>query len=241
LKGGLPTGGSVAIGRRLRRIRKERKESQGEFAQALGGCSQGLVSAIEVGKVAPSVLFLSALEHLNYSASWLLTGQEPMKSTKSIPSTSDSSDPSAPTDLSASLVSDRLSEWVRLPILGRISAGYPGRPPDEGTIDGHFPLPRDMISDPDAFCLRVNSDSMTGIVENGDLVVVSPALSSSIKDNDLVAVRLKDGDVLLKQFRRAGARAVLSSSNHSCPPMILDTLPSAAIIGKVLYTIHHYR
>lgn len=132
-------------------------------------------------------------------------------------------------------------EWRRLPILGRVSAGYPGRPPAEGTVEGHLALPHAMVTDPDAFCLRVNSDSMRGEVEKGDLVVVSPALSTSIKDGDLVVVRVDAGDVVLKRYVRAGGRAVLVSTNAAYPPIILDSARSQIILGKVLYAIRCYR
>jgi SOS-response transcriptional repressor LexA len=82
---------------------------------------------------------------------------------------------------------------------------------------------------------------MKGEVERGDLVVVSPALRSSIKDGDLVVVRMDDSEVVLKRFVRAGGRAILTSSNPSYPPIILDAARSPAILGKVLYAIRHYK
>lgn len=220
-----------AVGLRLRRIRKDAKMTQSEFAEALGGCSQGLISAIEVGSSAPSALFLSALEHLNYSASWLLTGSGSMKSTKSTSSTS------APSDF---VVHDRPASVRYLPILGRVPAGKHGVSPVYEESEGSFPFPAQVLDDPDAFCLRVEGDSMSGVVEQGDLVVVSPSRRGRFKDNDLVVVRIEPDATLVKRAMHSDGCLVLLSSNPSYPPILVQD-ETVTLIGKVVYTIHHYK
>jgi len=227
----MPAQDSRAIGLRLRRIRQDAGMTQSGFAEALGGCSQGLISAIEVGSSAPSALFLSALEHLNYSASWLLTGQGSMKSTKSTSSTSD------PSEFAAR---DRPASVRYLPILGRVPAGKHGVSPVYEESEGTFPFPAGVLDDPEAFCLRVEGDSMAGVVENGDLVVVSPSRRARFKDNDLVVVRIEPEATLVKRVMHSDGCLVLLSSNPSYPPIIVQA-ETVTLIGKVLYTIHHYK
>ena len=92
---------SVAVGGRLRAIRVDMNLSQVAFARDVVRCTQAFISAIELGKSAPSIPLLSAIEQKGYRSSWLLTGHGSMKSTTSTPSTpstSDSSDPSAPSE-----------------------------------------------------------------------------------------------------------------------------------------------
>jgi len=214
------------VGTRLREIRQELGMTQQRFAEEIARCTQEFISQVEHGKSSPSAELVAAVELLGYSPRWLMTGEGEKRGLSRE---------------SADRVADQPSEWRRLPILGRVSAGYPGRPPVEGSVEGHLALPHTMVTDPDAFCLRVNSDSMKGEVEKGDLVVVSPALSSSIRDGDLVVVRVDSGDVVLKRYVRAGGRAILVSSNAAYPPIILDAARSPTIIGKVLYAIRHYK
>ena len=62
------------VGLRLRAVRKHMNLSQVAFARDVCHCTQAFISAIELGKSAPSVPLLSSLELFNISASWLLTG-----------------------------------------------------------------------------------------------------------------------------------------------------------------------
>ena len=49
------------------------------------------------------------------------------------------------------------------------------------------------------------------------------------------------GYTCLKRFTLSGSRAILLSSNPKDPPITIDAGGSVTIIGKVLYTIHHYK
>ena len=71
---------SVAVGGRLRAIRVDMNLSQVAFARDVVRCTQAFISAIELGKSAPSIPLLSAIEQKGYRSSWLLTGQGSMKS-----------------------------------------------------------------------------------------------------------------------------------------------------------------
>ena len=228
---------SVAVGGRLRAIRVDMDLSQVAFARDVAHCTQAFISAIELGKSAPSIALLSAIEQKGYRSSWLLTGQGSMKSAKSTSSTSDSSDRSDPSDFTAH---DRPASVRYLPILGRVPAGKHGVSPVYEESEGTFPFPAGVLDDPEAFCLRVEGDSMAGVVENGDLVVVSPSLRASFKDNDLVVVRIEPEATLVKRVMHSDGCLVLLSSNPSYPPIIVQD-ETVTLLGKVLYTIHHYK
>lgn len=88
---------------------------------------------------------------------------------------------------------------------------------------------------------RAYSAGMAGEVEKGDLVVVSPALKDKVKDGDPVVVRVEPDDTYLKRFARSEGRAILYSSNHKYRSIIIDADREVTIIGKAMYTIHHYK
>ena len=64
----------VAVGRRIRQLRG--KELQDDFAPSLG-ITQGQLSKIEGGKLAPSIdLLLRLRERGGRSVDWILTGEK---------------------------------------------------------------------------------------------------------------------------------------------------------------------
>lgn len=58
------------------------------------------------------------------------------------------------------------------------------------------------VTDPNAFAVIVEGDSMEPELKAGDRVVVAPNLEA--RNGDVVLVKLKDGRVMLKKFRRIG-------------------------------------
>ena len=63
--------------------------SQGEFAEAVGGCTSAFISMIERGKSAPSAGVVAGVERLGYSSGYLMSGTgDKLRAT----------DPSNPTD-----------------------------------------------------------------------------------------------------------------------------------------------
>lgn len=235
------------IGGRLRQIRKAEGLSQVELADTLG-CDQTFVSQIERGRSAPSAGVVAGVQRLGYSPDWLMTGAGPMsiKSTPSItstPSASDLSEASAVRDApstSSALEPFNHASICFLPILGRVPAGKPGVSPVYEEREGTFPLPAGVVDDPNAFCLRVSGDSMAGVVEEGDLVVVSPGRRGSVKDNDLVVVRIEPEATLVKRVMRADDSLLLLSSNPAYPAILVKD-ETVTLIGKVIYHIHHYK
>jgi len=80
------------VGGRLRDIRDRLEMSQGEFAEAVGGCTPEFISMVERGKSGPGASIVAGVERLCFNSHWLLTGEgEPRR-------TSAPSAPSAPSD-----------------------------------------------------------------------------------------------------------------------------------------------
>lgn len=58
------------------------------------------------------------------------------------------------------------------------------------------------VTDPNAFAVIVEGDSMEPEIKAGDRVVIAPNLEP--RNGDIVLVKLKDGRVMLKKFGRSG-------------------------------------
>ncbi len=67
--------------------------------------------------------------------------------------------------------------------------------------------------------LQVNGDSMTDKICNGDLVLVD--LTIIPKDGDIVAVRLINGEQLIKRQKQFEGLVVLYSENEEYQPIMI--------------------
>ena len=116
-----------------------------------------------------------------------------------------------------------------LPLIGRVSAGYPILAP-ENTED-HIAVPRKFIrSSGKHFTLRVRGDSMTnaGILD-GDLVIVQ---STNVAEKGQIVVALIEGEVTVKRLFTQGSEKFLKAEN----PAYQDIHPQSdwQIQGRVV-------
>ena len=98
-------------------------------------------------------------------------------------------------------------------------------------------LPRYLIKDrKDIFALMVIDDSMTGRVENGDLVLVQKGLMPENKD--MAVLRLKD-EYILREVEFIDEIVLLRSINEDTPTIHIteDKKDDFEIIGKVIVSI----
>lgn len=124
-----------------------------------------------------------------------------------------SSSASATINLDAAYLSGALHRFVeasasnvdqvatnRVPVINRVSAGYPQDFTDmnypKGVADQYVGCP-DLQGDPDAFAARVHGDSMTPKYRPGDVVIFSPAAAP--KSGDDCFVRFDDGHTTFKR------------------------------------------
>lgn len=137
------------------------------------------------------------------------------------------------------------SELLRIPILGRITAGEltPIPPSDfpyydwESSID----VPRTQLpareKGDNLYALEVEGDSMIdAMVYDGDIVIMKPATEA--RNGEMVAIWLNDRDEsTLKYFFYENGRVRLQPANPTMPPIIINDPSVVEIRGKVVMVI----
>ena len=106
-----------------------------------------------------------------------------------------------------------------IPVIGFAAAGSGGFYSDQGYPVGGFEeeitRPYDL-KDITAYGLKIpsiNGDSMKPFIRRGDIVIASPA--ATVINKDMVVVRLKDGQVMIKEIRFHGDDVELISYNKT--------------------------
>lgn len=113
----------------------------------------------------------------------------------------------------------------KIPIVGRVAAGFPELAFEE--IEGYF----NPLSWQDCFLLKVKGDSMVNCrIYEGDLVVVRP---DKVADDGDIIVATIDGETTVKRLKKINGGFVLKPENDAYP--IIDK--SFEIIGRVIGVI----
>lgn len=124
---------------------------------------------------------------------------------------------------------------VRLPILGRVSAGLPVFADED--IEGYvsFPLLESEIKYDRYFALRVKGESMieAGILD-GDILIVRKA---DYAENGTIVVAGVGDEATVKRFYRENGKYRLQPENSSMKPIIVE---QAYILGIVTASIRYY-
>ncbi len=124
---------------------------------------------------------------------------------------------------------------VRLPILGRVSAGLPVFADED--IEGYvsFPLSESEIKYDRYFALRVKGESMieAGILD-GDILIVRKA---DYAENGTIVVAGVGDEATVKRFYRENGKYRLQPENSSMKPIIVE---QAYILGIVTASIRYY-
>src|SRR5690606_3100261 len=123
-------------------------------------------------------------------------------------------------------------DFVYLPVLGRIKAGY--NLIAEQNIIGYSPVPKNEVKDGEYFFLEVTGDSMIeeGIREGSRVLV----RKQNYVENGKIAVVLVNGDeATLKRvyYQNDGKNVILQAANPRIPPVVLPA-DEARIQGKVV-------
>ena len=120
-------------------------------------------------------------------------------------------------------------ELVKVPLLGKITAGSPIEAierPNE-----FFSLPASLIPAKETiFTLNVSGESMikAGIFD-GDVVIVQK--QSTARNGDIVVAMTKDNEVTLKTYYKEKGHFRLQPQNDTMDPIILDNV---TILGKAI-------
>jgi repressor LexA len=114
-----------------------------------------------------------------------------------------------------------------VPVLGRIAAGGPILA--EQSVEGVFPLPREIVGEGTLFMLQVKGDSMLdAAICDGDWVVVRQQPTAN--NGEIVAAMI-DGEATVKTYRFREGHIWLIPHNPAFDPIPGD---NATIMGKVV-------
>lgn len=127
----------------------------------------------------------------------------------------------------ASVLPKGMPEPSFVPVLGQIAAGSPILA--EQHVDGHFPLPQELVGGGELFLLQVVGESMqdAGIL-NGDWVVVRSQQTAEL--GEFVAAMI-DGEATVKEFHPSDGTVWLLPHNPLFEPIRGD---EAQILGRVV-------
>ena len=137
---------------------------------------------------------------------------------------------------------DRITELVRIPVVGRIFASEPVPLPSTDSpifgADEAIEITRDLLSsDEGLFALEVKGDSMVdAMINDGDIVVMKR--EPDWDNGDMVAVWLKDREeTTLKHIYRDGNRVRLQPANPFMDSFYIDEPENMEVQGKVMLVV----
>ncbi|HSB89962.1 MAG TPA: transcriptional repressor LexA [Anaerolineales bacterium] len=138
--------------------------------------------------------------------------------------------------------SERLTNVIRIPLVGRIFASEPVQLPSTDSpvfgADEAVELTRGLLKSQDGlFALQVKGDSMIdAMVNDGDIVVMKR--QAEWRNGDMVAVWLKDREeTTLKHIYRDGTRVRLQPANPTMKPIMVDDPARLEVQGKVMLVV----
>ena len=121
------------------------------------------------------------------------------------------------------------SDIVKVPLLGKITAGSPIEAierPDE-----FFSLPAELIPNKETiFTLKVSGDSMINVgIYDKDIVIVQK--QKVARNGEIVVAMTDENEVTIKTFYKENDHIRLQPENDSMSPIILDNV---TILGKAI-------
>ncbi|HHV83617.1 MULTISPECIES: transcriptional repressor LexA [Tepidanaerobacter] len=133
------------------------------------------------------------------------------------------------TDANSPYTSVSNNNVVKIPLVGKVTAGLPILAQEN--IEEFFAFPKEMIptSDDNVFMLLVKGDSMIGAgILDGDYVIVQ---STTTAENGDIVVALIEDEATIKRFYKEENHFRLQPENPFMEPIIVSSL---RILGKVI-------
>lgn len=200
------------LGKRLRYLREKHNLSQLALAKKLGIPNQNISNYEREFRHPDYDTLQKIADFFEVSIDWLL-------------GRTDNPKPFNPETLTK-------DDFVYLPVLGRIKAGY--NLVAEQNIIGYSPVPKNEVKGGEYFFLEVTGDSMIeeGIREGSRVLV----RKQNYVDNGKIAVVLVNGDeATLKRvyYQNDGKTVILQAANSRIPPVVLPA-DEARIQGQVV-------
>jgi len=127
-------------------------------------------------------------------------------------------------DVQAETGGESLTAGQLVPVINKVSAGYPVDFDDLGYPVG---IGEDYVRcpdlhDPNAFAVRVVGDSMEPKFSQGDIVVFSPAADVANGDDCFVRFQLPHESTFKRVFFETDGKVRLQPRNEMLPPQIVD-------------------
>ncbi|HOQ14271.1 MAG TPA: transcriptional repressor LexA [Bacillota bacterium] len=128
------------------------------------------------------------------------------------------------------------SRVVRLPVIGRVTAGMPIYATEIYDEDDVIEVSiRGGYSESELFALRVSGDSMINAgIFDGDIIV---ARREPMADNGEIVVAMVDDEATVKRFYREDGRFRLQPENDAMDPIYADEV---TILGRVIACVRYY-
>lgn len=121
----------------------------------------------------------------------------------------------------------------RIPLLSKIPGGSP-----VAFTDGEYPagigdeyVDRGTVTDPNAFALVVEGDSMSPRINSGDIVIISP--NTPVTSRSIAAVALGENRTLKTVLFIDDEKVLLKPENESYSPILVDR-SRITFIGRVV-------
>lgn len=143
-------------------------------------------------------------------------------------------DPTKPRALEIPELNDR-PEMVRIPVVGRVTAGVPILAQEN--IEDHFLMPLHFVKhDKNLFILKVLGESMINAgINDGDLAIIEQAEACS---NGEIVVALIEEEATIKTFYKEKNFIRLQPENDTMEPIIV---PDCRILGRLVGIYRKYR
>lgn len=123
----------------------------------------------------------------------------------------------------------RLLEEPGLPVVGRVSAGYPILA--EQNIEAHYQVDPAIFRPSADYLLKVRGESMRDAgIRNGDLLAVHS--TKEAKNGDIVIARIED-EVTVKRFQRNRNQVRLLPENRDFKPIEVDLREQSLVIEGI--------
>lgn len=215
------------IGSRLRALRESRGDSQEDIGKVLG-VKGATISRYETGSLQITLLDLQKIaDHYGVSINYFLGREsnndqiatELRRATEALEETRKHLEEVVPF----------VGEWVWLPLIGTVPAGYPEWQ-EEHEAEEFYPCSVEQIKKRDgSFALRVKGDSMIERrLLDGDIIFVDAKRQP--KPGDVVVAR-KDEEVVLRIYKEDAKGPYLEAGNKGYP---LLRLKDARVLGVVV-------
>lgn len=124
---------------------------------------------------------------------------------------------------------DSIEDVVKVPLLGKITAGNPIEAIE--TPNEFFDLPASLLPAKETvFTLQVSGESMINVgIYDGDYVIVQK--QSTARNGDIVVAMTEENEVTLKTFYKEDGHIRLQPENDTMAPFIFNNV---TILGKAI-------